>query len=152
MMKKVLFVCTGNTCRSPMAEVIFNSFAEEKKLDWRAESAGVAAVGDRPASPNAIRAVEELGLDLNRHRTRFLPTVDLNEYALFVGLNEEHADILRSIGIPAKLVRVLHRAPNAADPYDLRPDIVDPYGGDLDAYRKCRDDIVGAVKLLIATL
>ena len=151
-MKKILFVCTGNTCRSPMAAAIFNSFAEEKNLDWRAESAGVAAVGDRPASQNAIQAVAEIGLDLNMHRTRFLPAVDLNEYTLFVGMNDEHAEILRSIGIPADLVRVLHRAPNVDDIYDLRMDIVDPYGGDLNAYRKCRDDIVGAVKMLIATL
>jgi protein-tyrosine phosphatase len=135
-----------------MAEVIFNSLAEEKNLDWRAESAGVAAVGDRPASPNAIRAVEEIGLDLNSHRTRFLPTVDLNDYALFVGLNEEHADILRSLGIPDELVRVLRRAPNKDDKYDLRMDIVDPYGGDINAYRKCRDDIAGAVESLISTL
>ena len=151
-MKKVLFVCTGNTCRSPMAEVIFNSFAEEKGIDWRAESAGVAAVSDRPASPNAIRAVAELGLDLSTHSTRFLPAIDLNEYSLFVGLGEEHAEILRSIGIPSELVRVLYRAPNADDPYDLRTDIVDPYGGDLNAYRQCRDDIVGAVKLLMTSL
>lgn len=151
-MKKVLFVCTGNTCRSPMAAVIFNSLAEERGLDWRAESAGVAAVGDRPASPNAIAAVAEIGLDLHTHTTRFLPMVDLNEYSLFVGLGEEHADILRSIGIPAELVRVLYRVPNTEDIYDLRMDIVDPYGGDLNAYRKCRDDIIGGVKALIATL
>lgn len=151
-MNKVLFVCTGNTCRSPMAEVIFNAFAKERGLDWRAESAGVAAVGERPASPNAIQAVAEIGLDLNMHRTRFLPSVDLNEYSLFVGLGEEHAEILRSIGIPDELVRVLYRAPNVDDIYDLRMDIVDPYGGDLNAYRKCRDDIVGAVKMLIASL
>ena len=151
-MKKILFVCTGNTCRSPMAEVIFNSFAEEKGLDWRAESAGLAAVGNRPASDNAIRAVAEIGLDLNAHRTRFLPSVDLNEYSLFVGLGEEHAAILRSMGIPSEFVRVLYRAPNTEDKYDLRMDIVDPYGGDLDAYRKCRDDITGGVKDLIATL
>ena len=151
-MNKVLFVCTGNTCRSPMAEVIFNSLAEEKGLDWRAESAGVAAIGDRPASQNAILAVSEIGLDLSMHHTRFLPCVDLNEFRLFVGLNDEHADILRSLGIPAEMVRVLYRAPNVDDPYDLRMDIVDPYGGDINAYRKCRDDIVGAVKALIATL
>lgn len=151
-MKKLLFVCTGNTCRSPMAEVIFNSLAEEKGLDWRAESAGVAAVGERPASQNAIQAVAEIGLDLNMHRTRFLPAIDLNDYSLFVGLTEEHAEILRSIGIPAEFVRVLYRAPNVDDIYDLRMDIVDPYGGDLNAYRKCRDDIVGAVKVLITTL
>ena len=151
-MKKILFVCTGNTCRSPMAEVIFNSIAEEKELDWRAESAGVAAVGDRPASVNAVHAVAEIGLDLSGHKTRFLPTVDLNEYSMFVGLNDEHADILRSIGIPGDMIRVLRRAPNPDDIYDLRLDIVDPYGGDLNAYRKCRDDIIGAVKMLITTL
>lgn len=151
-MKKVLFVCTGNTCRSPMAEVIFNSIAEQNGLDWRAESAGVAAVGDRPASENAIEAVAEIGLDLTAHRTRFLPTVDLNEYSLFVGLGEEHANILRSIGIPDKMVRVLRRAPNEDDKYDLRMDIVDPYGGDIYDYRSCRNDIAGAVKMLIATL
>lgn len=151
-MKKLLFVCTGNTCRSPMAEVIFNSLAEEKDLDWRAESAGIAAVGGRPASANAIEAVAEIGLDLSLHRTRFLPAIDLNEYSLFVGMGEEHADILRSIGIPAELIRVLYRAPNTDDIYDLRPDIVDPYGGDLNAYRKCRDDILSGIKALMATL
>lgn len=135
-----------------MAEVIFNSLAEQKGLDWRAESAGVAAVAERPASQYAIQAVAEIGLDLNQHRTRFLPGIDLNEYSLFVALGEEHADILRSIGIPANLVRVLHRAPNVDDIYDLRMDIVDPYGGDLNAYRRCRDDIVGAVKVLMTTL
>ena len=151
-MKKVLFVCTGNTCRSPMAEVIFNALAKEKGLDWRAESAGLAAVGDRPASENAIQAVAEIGLDLTMHKTRFLPAIDLNEYSLFVGLTEEHAEILKSMGIPAEFVRVLYRAPNVDDKYDLRMDIVDPYGGDLKAYRPCRDDIVGAVKALIISL
>lgn len=151
-MKKLLFVCTGNTCRSPMAEVIFNAIAAERGLDWRAESAGVAAVGERPASPNAIQAAAEIGLDLHTHRTRFLPALNLSEYQLFVAVGEEHAEILRSLGIPESLIRVLHRAPNPDDIYDLRLDIIDPYGGDLDAYRRCRDDIVGAVKTLVTTL
>ena len=151
-MKKLLFVCTGNTCRSPMAQVLFNSLAEEKGLDWRAESAGVAAIGDRPASLHAIEAVSEIGLDLSAHTTRFLPSVDLNQYSLFVGMGEEHAEILRNIGIPSEFVRVLRRMPNPDDIYDLRTDIVDPYGGDITAYRKCRDDIKSAVQALIATL
>ena len=151
-MKKLLFVCTGNTCRSPMAEVIFNALAKQKNLDWTAESAGVAAVGDRPASDNAIKAVAELGLDLSAHRTRFLPSIDLNEFSLFVALNDEHYAILSSLGIPSSMLRLLRRAPNPDDIYDLRQGIIDPYGGDLNAYRKCRDEIVGAVKSLILTL
>lgn len=151
-MNKVLFVCTGNTCRSPMAAAVFNSIAAEKGLDWVAESAGVAAVGDRPASVNAVKAVAEIGLDLSAHRTRFLPALDLNEYSLFVALNDEHYQILLSLGIPERMLRLLRRAPNVNDIYDLRQGIVDPYGGDLNAYRKCRDEIIGAVKLLITTL
>ena len=151
-MKKILFVCTGNTCRSPMAAVIFNAIAAEKGLDYIAESAGVAAVGDRPASVNAVKAVAEIGLDLSGHHTRFLPSLDLNEYAYFVALNDEHYAILQSLGIPDGMLRLLRRAPNVNDIYDLRQGIADPYGGDLNAYRRCRDEIVGAVKLLIPTL
>lgn len=151
-MKKLLFVCTGNTCRSPMAAVIFNALAVEQGLDWVAESAGVAAVGDRPASVNAVKAVAEIGLDLSAHRTRFLPALDLNEYSLFVAINDEHYQILKSVGIPDDMLRILRRVPDSKDIYDLRQGIVDPYGGDLNAYRKCRDEIVGAVKQLIATL
>lgn len=151
-MKKILFVCTGNTCRSPMAAAIFNSIAAQKGLDWYAESAGAAAVGERPASENAVKAMAEIGLDLSAHRTRFLAAVDLNEYSMFVALNDEHYEILRSLGIPENMLRLLRRAPNVHDAYDLRQGIVDPYGGDLNAYRKCRDEIVGAVKTLITTL
>lgn len=135
-----------------MAAVIFNQLAAQSGLDYVAESAGVAAVGDRPASDNAVKAVAEIGLDLSTHRTRFLPSLDLNEYSLFVALNDEHYEILKSIGIPENMLRLLRRAPNVDDIYDLRQGIVDPFGGDLNAYRKCRDEIIGAVKLLITTL
>ena len=135
-----------------MAAVIFNALASEKGLDWIASSAGVAAVGGRPASVNAVKACAEIGLDLSGHRTTFLPDLDLNEYSLFVALNDEHYMILQSLGVPENMLRVLRRAPNVNDIYDLRQGIVDPYGGDLNAYRKCRDEIIGAVKVLITTL
>ena len=151
-MKKILFVCTGNTCRSPMAAAIFNSIAAEKGLDWFAESAGVAAVGNRPASLNAVKALGEIGIDISGHMTRFLPALDLNEYSMFVALNDEHYEILRTLGIPDNMLRLLRRAPNVNDIYDIKQGITDPYGGDILAYRKCRDDIIGSVKVLITTL
>ncbi len=151
-MDKILFVCTGNTCRSPMAQVIFNALSERKGLGITAESAGVATVSGNPASENAMKAVAEIGLDLSQFKTRFLPEIDLNQYRLFVTMSDDHAEILKSIGIPESFIRVLNRAPNADDPYDLRMGIVDPYGGDLNTYRKCRDEIYGAIKMLIPTL
>ena len=60
--KKVLFVCTANVCRSPMAEAIFNALAEERGLLWRAESAGVAALVDEDITPNARAALEVVTL------------------------------------------------------------------------------------------
>ena len=70
---RLLFVCTGNTCRSPMAEVIARQRAEE--LGWRhveVASAGVAAFDGSPASEGALRAAEAHGLDLSAHRSRLL--------------------------------------------------------------------------------
>lgn len=151
-MKKILFVCTGNTCRSPMAKVIFNSIAAEKGLDIVADSAGLATIEGLPASPNAQQAVREIGLDLSTHRTMPLINRDLNEYSWFVALNDDHLMILESLGIPSDMLRLLRRLPNVDDKYDLRQGIVDPYGGDINTYRKCRDEIVGAVKELITTL
>lgn len=151
-MDKILFVCTGNTCRSPMAMVIFNMLSAQKGLDIVAESAGVATVSGQPASENAQKAIAEIGGDLSAFRTRFLPEVNLNEYRLFVALSDEHAEIMRTIGIPDSFIRVLRRAPNVNDIYDIRQGIIDPYGGDLNTYCKCRDEIYGAVKGLIASI
>ena len=151
-MKKILFVCTGNTCRSPMAEVIFNSIAETNNLDYRAESAGAAAINGMSASKNAIKAVEEIGLDLTKHKTRFLPDVNLNNYDLFVTMGESHAQILESMGVPGDIIRVLQRQTGKDDKYDLGIGITDPFGGDLKTYEKCRDEIYSAVNDLIKTL
>ncbi len=64
----IAFVCTGNTCRSPMAEAIFNKIAEEKDLPVRAVSFGLAAVKGMPASKQSVAVCQEIGIDLIRIR------------------------------------------------------------------------------------
>jgi hypothetical protein len=59
--KKVLFVCTANTCRSPMAAALFNAPAEDRSLPFRAESAGTAALEGTPMAENTLAALEEVG-------------------------------------------------------------------------------------------
>ena len=70
-MKRVLFVCTGNTCRSPMAQGLMNHLSNEKELAVQATSAGLAADGE-PIAENALAALQELGIDMSYHRSRCL--------------------------------------------------------------------------------
>ena len=66
----VLFVCTGNTCRSPMAEGIYNALAIHNDLDSRAISAGVSTQEGMPASFGAQNAMAELGIDISLHSSQ----------------------------------------------------------------------------------
>ena len=80
MRRVVLFVCLGNSCRSPFAEALFNKLAEERGVEWRALSAGLEPGLETPRS--AIRAAREFGVDLTGHTPRavtakLLETVDL---------------------------------------------------------------------------
>ena len=70
-MRNVLFVCTGNVCRSPMAEGIFRR-AVQGRGDYRVISAGLGALEGQPPSAHAVAAVKELGIDISNQRSRML--------------------------------------------------------------------------------
>ena len=72
-MKQIVFVCTGNTCRSPMAAALFRAHDGEARTGLTASSAGMFAHEGLPASENAVLAVRELGGALSAHRARQLP-------------------------------------------------------------------------------
>lgn len=149
-MKNVLFICTGNTCRSPMAQAIFNKICADKNLDFQASSAGVATIDGLSAKKHAVDAMALLGLDISEHKTRFLPNLKLNNYDLFVTMNFDQATLVESLGVPAKIVKVLQKPQK--DKYDLQVGIADPYGGDLNTYKKCAQDLTDAINELIKTL
>mgnify|MGYP002553887760 CR=1 FL=1 len=67
---KLLFVCTGNTCRSAMAQALAEKMIKDNGLDFEVDSAGLFADGHSPASENAKRAVEKYGATLDAHRRR----------------------------------------------------------------------------------
>src|SRR5437764_11797047 len=91
-MKTILFVWTGNICRSPMAEGLFRHAVRERGEDYRVLSAGVGAVDGQPPSPHAVRALKELGIDISRQRSRML-TSDLVEAADYIfGMTHGHVD------------------------------------------------------------
>src|SRR5947209_2160587 len=94
-MKKVLFVCTANICRSPMAEAMFNAHAEEKGLPYKADSGGVAALIDEDIAPNARIALEEVGIYAQTHHAKQVSENMLEEADLVLAMGPRHMVTLR---------------------------------------------------------
>lgn len=135
-MLNVLFVCTGNTCRSPMASAILNKTANEKKLDIKASSAGLAAFSGDEASENAVRVLSEIGIDLSSHRSRPVNRYILDESDYIIGMSPSHIRALAPFADADKLLT-------------LSDGIPDPYGGDLETYRLTRDQIRNGIESLL---
>lgn len=126
---KILFVCSGNTCRSPLAEGLFNKIAQESKLDVVCDSAGLAAFSGMPASENSVLAAQEIGVDISEHKSKPISSVDISSYDLIVPMTVSHANLLLNLGADKGKI------------YLPDEDVPDPYGGDIGVYRHTRDTL-----------
>ena len=130
----VLFVCTGNTCRSPMAAAVLNA-----KGSHRVKSAGVAAFDGSSITDHAASALEEAGVspDVTNYRNHSSRTVDeeLMKWAdVVVAVTGKH------------YMQLLFRFPEHAEKIRaLAADVEDPFGGSIDDYRECLRQIITAV-------
>lgn len=129
---KFLFLCTGNTCRSPMAEYVGRQYLEGVECC----SAGLAAVPGMPASDHGREVMAELGIDLSPHRSRPLTPYLLEGADVVLTMTGSQKELLQKLA-PEQKDKIFTLVEYAGG----QGDIVDPYGGDLYQYRQCRDDI-----------
>ncbi len=133
---EVIFVCTGNICRSPMAEYLLRDKLSKAGLIGKitVSSAGVAPLSGREASKNAQKAMQEMGISMRAHRSSGLTVARARAAELILTMTAQHKAQLQG-ALPPKLWSKLHTLPEFVG---ARGDVADPYGGDLDVYRRCR--------------
>lgn len=148
----VLLVCSGNTCRSPMAAALLRAaLAKEggRLAALKVESRGLAAHGGDPASANAVRALRPIALSLGSHSSRALAPSDVARAVAIFVMGSGHLRAVRSgFGDLPEVVELLRgRLPEGQG-----REIPDPFGGDLADYEACRDSMIEALPGVVATL
>ena len=129
---KLLLVCTGNICRSPMAEAIARRLlAARSRDDVTVASAGTAAWDGAPASEGAYLIALEHGLDLSAHRARQLTTDLVAASDLIFGMSPHHVERAEAMGGQGKTHLLGAFAGRTGD----TAQVDDPFGGDLEEYR-----------------
>jgi protein-tyrosine-phosphatase len=134
MTRAILFVCTGNICRSPMAEALFNARARrmgEETLLF-AESAGTWSLENNPASGNAVIAMAQRGIDLSKHRGRTITRQMVESADVIIAMTRDHRDAMLS-EFPDQRAKI-HLMGELKDRVF---DVGDPYGGTLIEYESC---------------
>lgn len=148
---RLLFVCTGNTCRSPLAEGIARHESESR--GWttvESRSAGIFAASGEPASDGARTVAQRRGIDLGDHRASTI-TPELIAWAdLVIGMSESHLRVARDLGAGEKAALLTGFLPDD-HPTHLGP-VVDPVGGSTAAYEETAELIEESITALFDRL
>lgn len=138
-MPSILFVCTANQIRSPLAQAIFQRILAERGLtDWSVASAGTWADDGNPAVPAAKIVAAEMGLNLENHRARVVTRAILRRADLILTMQAGHKEALQ-IEFPDQAARIFQLTELLPNTYPY--DIPDPIGRSLDTYRSITREI-----------
>jgi len=129
MIQNVLFVCTGNICRSPLAASLLERALQERSIEVAVASAGTGAWDGAPASEGAYLVGLERGLDLSGHRARLLTRELVERADLILTMARHHRARVDELGGEGKVFVLGEYAGRGDD------EVSDPFGGDLGVYR-----------------
>lgn len=136
MKRKILCVCFGNTCRSPMLQAFLSRNLPHENFE--VESAGLVDRSGASASPHAVECMREVGLDITSHRSRRASNLDLASYDQIYCVEEALAQQLVSLGALVEKVEVA--------------EVSNPYGKDLETYRACAETLSQLAEKLASKL
>ena len=137
---KIMFICTGNTCRSPLAEAIFaNEIKKFSFPDISFKSAGLAVMGEDDTSENSVKAAEELGIEMISKKSKPLLYEDLEDVDVFFVMTQSHKNALMQYVSKEKI-------------YLPKNPIPDPYGCDIEEYRNCALSLIKEIRSFIVSL
>lgn len=151
---KVIFLCTGNICRSPIGEALLKHAIEARPKNspihsLEITSAGTSAIDGMPPSANSVSALVRVGIDISSYKAKSLTQKMLDDCFALFAMSRAHLDEVRHFykNPPARMFTVRQLVPNAQ-----HPDVPDPYGGNLAEYVEVRDEIAQAIPFIVKYL
>lgn len=142
--QRLIFVCTGNTCRSPMAKAIYERMDEVKHMDVL--SRGIVVLFPEPANPKACAVLKNNDLSIEEHVAKPLQQEDIVEDTIILTMTEKQKQQVLDTYEKAENVYTIKEF------VGLEGDVCDPYGGDLLDYENCFDELSKLVKKTVYRL